>query len=96
MKWSRNIKPVSKYSVIYEGRNRHVCVLSTGGWSPEELERNCNIIAAAPELLEAACAAGVTPEGYCFCSKNRIGDNSKIHEPECRDLRAAIAKAGVT
>ena len=35
-------------------------------------------------------ALGAMPEGYCFCSKDRIGDNSKIHEPECRDLRAVL------
>ena len=54
-------------------------------------------IAPAPDaarvaaLVDAAEARGAMPEGYCFCSTNRIGDDSKIHEPECRDLRAAIA-----
>lgn len=42
-------------------------------------------------LVEAAEARGAMPEGYCFCSTNRIGDDSKMHEPECRDLRAALA-----
>jgi hypothetical protein len=42
---------------------------------------------------EAIEALGAMPEGYCFCSTNRIGDDSKHHEPECRDLRAALAKA---
>lgn len=49
----------------------------------------------APDTLrqvrEAIEALGAMPEGYCFCSKDRIGDDSKIHEPECRDLRAALA-----
>lgn len=44
-------------------------------------------------LLEAIQAHGAMPEGYCFCSQDRIGDDSKIHEPECRDLRLAIASA---
>jgi hypothetical protein len=44
-------------------------------------------------LLEAAEALGAMPEGYCFCSTNSIGDDSKVHEPECRDLRAALADA---
>lgn len=35
-------------------------------------------------------ALGVMPEGYCFCSKNRIGDDSKVHEPECADIRAFL------
>ena len=42
-------------------------------------------------LVEAAEARGAMPEGYCFCSTNRIGDDCKMHEPECRDLRTAIA-----
>lgn len=42
-------------------------------------------------LVEAIQALGAMPEGYCFCSKDRIGDDSKIHEPECRDLRRALA-----
>jgi hypothetical protein len=41
-------------------------------------------------LRTAAKALGAMPEGSCFCSKNRIGDNSKTHEPECADLRAAL------
>lgn len=36
-------------------------------------------------------ALGAMPEGYCFCSKDRIGDDSKTHEPECRDIRAMLA-----
>ena len=39
-------------------------------------------------------ALGAMPEGYCFCSKDRIGDDSKSHEPECADLRSALAKIG--
>lgn len=52
-----------------------------------------HVFAAAPELLKAAEGLGAMPEGYCFCSKDRIGDDSKTHEPECADMRAAIAKA---
>ena len=44
-------------------------------------------------LAEAVEALGAMPEGYCFCGKDRIGDDSKTHEPECRDLRAALAAA---
>lgn len=46
-----------------------------------------------PSLIEAIQALGAMPEGYCFCSKDRIGDDSKQHEPECRDLRAALDAA---
>lgn len=42
-------------------------------------------------LREAATALGVMPDGICFCSKNRSGGRG-WHEPECRNLRAALAK----
>lgn len=48
---------------------------------------------AGEELLAAAKSLGAMPEGYCFCSRNRVGGDSKAHEPECRDLRSAISKA---
>jgi len=41
-------------------------------------------------LQLAAESLGAMPEGYCFCSKDRIGDDSKTHEPECAELRAAL------
>ena len=41
-------------------------------------------------FVEAVQALGVMPEGYCFCSKDRIGDDSKNHEPECADIRALM------
>ena len=42
-------------------------------------------------FVSAVEALGAMPEGYCFCSKDRIGNNSKTHEPECRDIRAMLA-----
>jgi hypothetical protein len=44
--------------------------------------------------VDAVQAIGAMPEGYCFCSNNRIGDDSKIHEPECAELRAALRGIG--
>lgn len=44
---------------------------------------------------EAIEALGAMPEGFCFCSANRVGDDSKVHEPECRDLRAALSRAPI-
>jgi hypothetical protein len=58
----------------------------------EQAEANAHLIAAAPELLEAAQALGSMPNGYCFCSKDRDGAK-ETHEPECSNLRNAIAKA---
>jgi hypothetical protein len=48
------------------------------------------------KLVEAVEALGAMPEGYCYCSRDRIGDHSKIHEPECADLRAALHRIGET
>jgi hypothetical protein len=44
----------------------------------------------AERLRSAVEALGAMPEGYCFCSQNRIGDDSKVHEPECADLRKEL------
>ena len=49
--------------------------------------------AVIARLVEAAEALGAMPEGYCFCRAHRIGDDSKVHEAECSDLRAALAAA---
>ena len=51
--WHRNIKPASKYPVIFAGRNMHVAVVDTHLETEDEIESNCNLIAAAPELLDA-------------------------------------------
>jgi hypothetical protein len=51
--WHRNIKPARKYSTIFAGQNTHVAHLATEGLRDEELEANCKLIAAAPELLDA-------------------------------------------
>lgn len=49
--WYRNIKPARKYCTIFAGQNTHVTYLATQGFSDEEIEANCNLIVAAPELL---------------------------------------------
>lgn len=46
--------------------------------------------AVAP-LVEAVEALGAMPEGFCFCSQERVGDDSKEHEVECADVRKALA-----
>lgn len=45
------------------------------------------------KLREAVKALGALPDGYCFCSADRTGDDSKEHEPECAAIRAALAAA---
>lgn len=52
--WDRNIKPVTKYPIVFAGRNTHIAQIITRGIPIEQAEANCNLIAAAPDLLEAA------------------------------------------
>ena len=51
--WSRNIKPATKYTVVFAGRNTHVARVVTDGLAEEEVEANIALIAAAPDLLAA-------------------------------------------
>ncbi len=52
--WGRNIKPASKYPIVYAGRNTHVAQVLKAGLTEDEVEANCSLIAAAPDLIEAA------------------------------------------
>lgn len=81
--WGRNIPPISKYPVIYAGRNTHVAQVLTKATSEAEAEANADLIAAAPELL-AACKA--------FESNYPMGINPGADEA-VRAAVAAIAKA---
>lgn len=47
--------------------------------------------ASVAPLVEAVEALGAMPEGFCFCSQERVGDDSKEHEVECADVRKALA-----
>lgn len=51
--WHRNIAPATKYNTIFAGKNTHVARLAVDGLSADEVEANCNLIAAAPDLLAA-------------------------------------------
>lgn len=89
--WHRNVSPATKYPTIFAGRNTHVArVVTDGGLTPEEVEANCDLIAAAPELLEAL--------------ESMLGIYGDIHDKECMRkgddeletitlARAAITKA---
>ena len=54
--WHRNIKPATKYTVIFAGRNTHVAAVIPGNLDPAEVEANMCLVRAAPDLL-AACQA---------------------------------------
>ena len=54
--WHRNIAPATRYPVIFAGRNTHIASVLFGARHGQtlpdaEIEANCNIIAAAPEML---------------------------------------------
>ena len=78
--WSRNIRPARKYPVVFSGRNTHVAFLANDSRvSDEEAEANINLIAAAPELLEALL---------------KISEGDAYNSDGMRTIaRAAIAKA---
>ncbi len=61
--WHRNIKPARKYVTIFAGRNTHICHLAVEGLTDDEIESNCNLITAAPNLLAALKA--VTMANHC-------------------------------
>lgn len=67
--WHRNIKPAKKYCTIFAGRNKHICYLDGQVMSDAEAEANIDLIAAAPELLEAlkACLPHITANGEKYC-----------------------------
>ena len=53
--WYRNIKPATKYTVIFagpKGNHTHVARVLPEGLSPDEVESNLALIAKAPELLD--------------------------------------------
>lgn len=53
-----------------------------------------NLTAAICDLMASAQALGALPDGYCFCSRDRHGTGpEESHEPECRDMRAAMGAA---
>ena len=83
--WHRNIKPATHYNTIFAGRNTHVAHLAVQGKTEAEVEANCALIVAAPDLLialrdllEDAVALGI-------CESNMSGSAVAAS--------AAIAKA---
>ena len=83
--WHQNIRPASKYPVIFAGRNKHVARVITDGLSEDEQEANCRLIAAAPELLGALKAV----------LEHASLDPNHLHKfsPDYQRAQAAIAKA---
>ena len=86
--WHRNIKPASKYTVIFAGRNTHIARLVPDGLTDDEIEANCNLIAAAPELLEALETMRIA---FDVCTGDMPVAKKKKNEARIK-CRAAIAK----
>lgn len=88
--WRRNIKPASKYNTIFAGDAKHIASLSTAGMADDEMEANCNLIAAAPELLEALreIADDYADRFDMTCPGTNPGIKYVVEQ-----ARAAIAKA---
>ncbi len=88
--WHRNIKPASKYNVVWAGRNTHVLAVKTEGLTEEEIEANIDLASAAPDLLAIAWKV------ESVLSKQKWIANASSHCPEAQLLsqaRAAIMLA---
>ncbi|WP_299941135.1 hypothetical protein [uncultured Nitratireductor sp.] len=91
--WHRNIKPARRYPTVWAGRNTHIAAVVAGApygsgngetMSDEEMEANIDLIAAAPDLLEALENMLRVAEMTIFFD----------HFPvECEIARAALSKA---
>ena len=89
--WHRNIKPVSRYPIVFAGRNTHVARVETQGLSEDEAEANCALIAAAPDMLAALELA------FALLAKiddiTLVGCHPDEHNAACDGAQAAIANA---
>jgi hypothetical protein len=86
--WFRNIRAGGKYPTVFAGRNNHVAVVQQQE-SADETEANIDLIAAAPELLEALRSCVDSMELYH--QDNEVGVGSFL-VPLDR-ARAIIAEA---
>lgn len=88
--WHRNIKPASKYTTVWSGRNKHVARVETRGLTEAEIEANISLIAAAPDLLEAMKRLDRLYKGICMMVPD---DEMAACQEVWAEADAAIAKA---
>ena len=86
--WHRNIKPARKYGVIFAGRNTHVARLAVEGLADDEIEANCDLITAAPDML--AALVGLVGNGF---TDEELARRWSWSIDAIREARAAITKA---
>ena len=70
--WHRNIKPASKYTTVWAGRNTHVAYVHTGTLPEEQIEANAHLIAAAPAMYEAIKALIVEWNRHGCCDSRDV------------------------
>ena len=78
--WHRNIPPAVKYPTIFAGRNTHIAkVVTTGrGLTTENIECNCDLIVAAPDMYRAL---------------KRVAARADMYADDAELVASAIAKA---
>ena len=80
--WHRNIPPATHYNTIWSGRNTHVVRIVRDGLPDAEVEANCNLVVAAPDLL--AALKGLLADPYL---------SDPINNDRMAPARAAVAAA---
>jgi hypothetical protein len=84
--WHRNIKPASRYPVIYAGRNTHVAQVITQGLPDAEIEGNCELIRQAPQIREAAADMLAALKEYKRCGLSNDAADAAIAAAEAAGL----------
>ena len=90
--WARNVSPAWKYP-IYEEKNHNkiAYIIKDVGIPETEQEANLNLIAAAPELLEALeLLINMEVKGHALIDRMQFSDKGRAISDK---VRAAIAKA---
>jgi hypothetical protein len=80
--WQRNAPPASKYVTVFAGRNIHIAAIKPEGKTQQECEANINLIAAAPDLLDA-----------CQEFVRKVDEGEARSVRSYAQMKAAIAKA---
>jgi hypothetical protein len=86
--WHRNIRSNGKYPVVFAGRNQHVAIVSQQH-DGHETEANIDLVATAPELLEALIDA----EFLLRKAAQVAGPMQDSFRRSAEDARVAIVKA---